>query len=83
MDKGNVLSTLAVSAIGSYLGIRYFAHQDSASKMKGCIDAYTLSKPNWDTNDAFVKCMKTQFPDGFADSYKLKIVSESKLNETK
>lgn len=76
------LSMLSVSAIASYIATRYFLHKESSSKMKACIDAYTISKPSWDTNEAFVKCMKTQFPDGFADSYKLKIVSESKLNDT-
>lgn len=77
-----VIATLTVTAITTYLGVRYLASSESSRRVKACSDAYTLSSPSWERNDNFVKCMQGQFPDDFVASYKKKLESDSKLNDT-
>lgn len=47
-------------------------------KVQSCIDAYTFTDGR---SFDFIQCMKGHFPEKFADAYKRKLESDSKLSE--
>lgn len=68
--------------LGGVAAVSTILSASPQSKIQSCIDTYTFAgNETWRDSDAFVSCMKGQFPEKFAEAYKRKLKASATLKE--